>query len=101
MIHALQFGETLKKQSISIVITMSANINLMQSVKRLFTDADGALGVGDIYDAVEERYPLSDYQKEYTRFDEPRFHHVIRAIIHSLVENGEVVRVARGKYKKA
>jgi hypothetical protein len=101
MMCALHLSETLKRQSISIVITMLPDTNLTQKVKRLFVDAEGALRVGEIYDAVEENYPLSVNQKEFTRYHEPRFHHEIRAIINQLMQNGEIIRVERGKYKKA
>jgi hypothetical protein len=97
----LQLGETLKRQPIPIVITMLPDTNLTEMVRRLFADVDGALSVGEIYDAVEENYPLSFNQKEFTRYDEPRFHHEIKAIINQLVQNGEIIRVDRGKYKKA
>jgi len=75
--------------------------NLTKIVKNLFKDADGALCVGEIYDAVEKNYPISEYQEEFTRYHEPRFHHEIRAIINQLMQNGEIIRVERGKYKKA
>ena len=97
----LHLSETLKRQSISIVITMLPDTNLTQRVKRLFVDAEGALRVGEIYDSVEKNYPLSVNQKELTRYHEPRFHHEIRAIINQLMQNGEIIRVERGKYKKA
>ena len=80
---------------------MLPDTNLTQMVKRLFADADGALRVGEIYDAVEENHPLSAYQKEFTRHHEPRFHHEIRAILNQFMQNGEINRVERGKYKKA
>jgi hypothetical protein len=80
---------------------MLPDANLTQMVKRLFTDADGVLSVAEIYDAIEGNYPLSEYQKEFTRFHELRFHHVIRAIINQLVQSGEIIRVERSKYKKA
>jgi hypothetical protein len=101
MMCALHLSETLKRQPIPIVIIMLPDTNLTQMVKKLFADADGALSIGKIYDAVEENFPLSEYQKEFTRYHEPRFHHEIRAIINQLVQNGEINRVERGKYKKA
>ena len=100
MMPALYLSETLKKQPTSLVI-MLPDTNLTQMVKRLFADADGALSVGKIYDAVEESHPISEYQKEFTPYHEPRFHHEIRAIINQLVQSGEIIRVERGKYKKA
>ena len=69
-------------------------------VKRLFADADDGLSVGKIYNEVEENFPISDYQKEITRYHEPRFHHEIRAIINQLMQNGEIIRVERGKIQK-
>ena len=80
---------------------MLSEPSLTQTVRKLFTDANVALKVGEIYDAVEENYPLSVKQKELTRYDEPLFHHEIRAIINELVQKGEIIRVSRGKYKKA
>jgi hypothetical protein len=80
---------------------MLPDTSLTEMVKRLFADADGTFSVGEIYDAVEENYPLLAYQKEFTRYHEPRFHHEIRAILNQFMQNGEINRVERGKYKKA
>ena len=80
---------------------MLSEPSLTQTVRELFTDANASLKVGEIYGAVEENYPLSVKQKELTRYDEPLFHHEIRAIINELVQKGEIIRVSRGKYKKA
>jgi hypothetical protein len=101
MLCALQLKETLKKQLVPLVVTMLPDTNLTQFVKELFADIDGALRVGEIYDAVEENYTLSIFQKEFTRYDEPRFHHEIRAIINRLVQNCEIIRVGIGEYRKA
>ena len=79
---------------------MLSEPSLTQTVRKLFTDANAALKVGEIYDAVEENYSLSVKQRELTRYDEPLFHHEIRAIINDLVQKGEIIRVSRGKYKK-
>ena len=81
-------------------IIMLPDTNLTKKVKGLFADTDGTLKVGEIYEAVEEDYPLSTYQTEVTRYHEPRFHHEIRAIINQFMRNGEIERVERGKYKK-
>jgi hypothetical protein len=97
----LQLGETLKRQPIPIVITMLPDTNLTEMVRRLFADVDGALSVGEIYDAVEENYPLSVFQKEITPHHEFRFHHEIRAILNQFMQNGEIIRLDRGTYRRA
>jgi hypothetical protein len=101
MMCAWQLSETLKRQLSPLVITMLPDTSLTKIVKNFLVDAEGALRVGEIYDLVEENYPLSANQKESTRYHEPRFHHEIRAIINQLMQNGEIIRVERGKYKKA
>ena len=80
---------------------MLPDTNLTQLVKKLFADNDGILELGEIYEAAEESFPLSVYQKEFTRYGELRFYHEIRAILNQLVQNGEIIWVARGKYKKS
>ena len=99
MIHALHLSETLKKQSILLVITMLPDSNLTEIVRRLFT-INGVLKVGEIYDAVEKDYPLSEYHKEFTPWHEPRFQHEIRAILNQFMQKGGINRIERGKYKK-
>jgi hypothetical protein len=85
----------------SLLTFMLSEPSLTQTVKKLFVDSNAALEVGEIYDAVEEDFPLSVKQKEFTHYDEPLFHHEIRAILNQLFQNGEIIRVSRGKYKKA
>lgn len=80
---------------------MLLNANLTRFVKELFADADGELTVEEIYNAVEGNLNLSDFQKEFTKYGEPRFHHETRAIINQLLQNGEIIRTGRGVYKKA
>ena len=80
---------------------MLPDTSFTEMIKRQFKDADGTLSVGEIYEAVEENCPLSAFQKEFTRYHEPRFHHEIRAILNHFMQNGEINRVGRGKYKKA
>ncbi len=101
MMCTLHLSETLKRQPIPIVIIMLPDSNLTQMVKRLFADANDSISIGKIYDEVEENFPISEYQKEITRYHEPRFHHEIRAIVNQLMQNGEIIRIERGKYKKA
>ena len=74
--------------------------NMTQMVRKLFADADGTLQVREIYAAVEKSYPLLSKQKDFTRYDEPLFHHEIRAIINQLFQRGDIIRVSRGEYKK-
>ena len=74
--------------------------SLARFVRELLTDAEGALALGEIYDAVEEGYPLTDFQGESGEWDEHRFHHEIRAIVNQFMDNDEIVRVGRGMCKK-
>jgi hypothetical protein len=78
---------------------MSPEATLTQAIRRSLEGANTALKLEKIYDLVEENYLLSDMQKEFTRYKEPRFHHETRAIINQLVEKGEIIRVSRGTYK--
>jgi molybdenum cofactor biosynthesis enzyme MoaA len=80
---------------------MLSDTNLTETVRRLFADAKRTISVPEIYEAVEENHPLSVQQKKFTRWGEPLFQHEIRAIINALHQNGEIIRVSRGKYKKA
>jgi hypothetical protein len=80
---------------------MLSDTNLTETVRRLFADAKRTISVPEIYEAVEENYPLSVQQKGFTRWGEPLFQHEIRAIINMFHQNGEIIRVSRGKYKKA
>jgi hypothetical protein len=82
-----------------VSMCMLSHTNLTQFVRELFASADCALTIGEIYEAVEENYPLTAFQREYDEWGE-RFHHEIRAVIGQLMDNGEIVRVGRGMYRK-
>jgi hypothetical protein len=92
--------QNLKSEQHRNSLSMSSKNNLTQCVKNLLADANTALKLNQIYAGVEKKISLSVGQKEFTRYGEPRFHHEVRAIINQLMQNGEITRVSRGKYKK-
>ena len=75
--------------------------SLTQFVRELLTNTEGALTIGELYEAVERDYLLTDFQKDFDEGNEPRFHHEIRAIINQFMDDGEIIRVGRGLYRKA
>ena len=75
MLSALQLTESLKNQPKQENAIMLPDANLTQFVKKLFADNDGILELNEIYEAAEDSFPLSDYQKEVTIHHEFRFHH--------------------------
>ncbi len=79
---------------------MIFDTNMTEILRKLFMDTGGALALAEIYYAVEKNYPLSDFQKECEESGGLRFHHEIRAIINRFLDNGEIIRVGRGMYKK-
>ena len=79
---------------------MSGTLNLSQAVKEILLKAGSSVELRRIYDGIEETFPLSASQQELTRYNEPRFHHEIRAILNNLVQNGEAIIVSRGLYRK-
>jgi hypothetical protein len=75
-------------------------MTLTQALSQILIEAESSVELGSIYDRIEDSYPLSVRQKESTRYNEPRFHHEIRAIINDLVQDGKIIRVSRGTYRR-
>jgi hypothetical protein len=79
---------------------MNDSSNLSQAVAKILMKSESSIELRCIYDIIEDGFPLTEYQKEYTKHKEPRFHHEIRAILNQLVQDGEVKIVSTGIYRK-
>lgn len=73
---------------------------LTQTVKQILEHRGTTMWLKEIYDEVENRIHLTPEQKEIT-YEQPNFQHSVRRVLSELVKREEVIRVGRGKYRKA
>jgi hypothetical protein len=74
--------------------------NLSLAVRKILMESESSVELRCIYNRIGDSFPLTEYQKDYIKHKEPRFHHEIRAILNQLVQDGEVKIVSRGIYRK-
>jgi len=72
---------------------------LTQTIRQVLEVGD-TIGWREICDEIKTRIYMTPEQKEIT-YGQPNFQHSVRRILSELVKRGEVIRVSRGKYKKA
>lgn len=59
---------------------------------------DRVASVQDIYLEIGKYRTLDERELEYTKWDEPRYHHIVRATLNILYNDGVIDRIRRGVY---
>jgi len=72
---------------------------LTQTIRQLL-EVGNTIGWKEICDEIKNKIYMTPEQKEIT-YRQPNFQHSVRRILSELVKRGEVIRVSRGKYRKA
>jgi hypothetical protein len=76
-------------------------IGLTQTILQVFEENQNrAVSCKEIYAEVKKRAHLTPHQLEIA-YQRPRFHHSVRNTLQRLMENGKVIRVGEGEYRKA
>jgi hypothetical protein len=75
-------------------------VNLLETIREIIFENPSGIKLQEIYREIERRYPLTERQRARDpKWGHVNFQHLTRAYIQLfLVEDGEVMRISRGKY---